>query len=143
MKDRYERIPIIKLFGFLLVPLQGDVTDSLGERLSEEVLSRVHREEIQGVVLDVTGLWMVDSHLCATLSNIAEATALMGARTFLTGLKPDIALTLETMGLGLRGVTCCRSLEEALHIMGVRILNEAEVKEDDNAPISLFRESSA
>ena len=131
MQDRYERIPIIKLFGFLLVPLQGDVTDSLGDRLREEVLTRVHREAIQGVVLDVTGLWMVDSHLCATLSSIAEATALMGAKTFLTGLKPDIALTLETMGLGLRGVTCCRSLEEALQAMGVRIVaDEAELEEE-------------
>lgn len=140
MKDQYERIPIIRLFGFLLVPLQGDVTDSLGERLREEVLTRVHREAIQGVVLDVTGLWMVDSHLCATLSNIAEATALMGARTFLTGLKPDIALTLETMGLGLRGVTCCRSLEDALHAMGVRVVatgseesDDAQLSEEDDA----------
>ena len=133
MQDRYERIPIIKLFGFLLVPLQGDVTDSLGDRLREEVLMRVHREAIQGVVLDVTGLWMVDSHLCATLSSIAEATALMGAKTFLTGLKPDIALTLETMGLGLRGVTCCRSLEEALQAMGVRIIAEEEEQDDDFA----------
>lgn len=133
MQDRYERIPIIKLFGFLLVPLQGDVTDSLGDRLREEVLTRVHREAIQGVVLDVTGLWMVDSHLCATLSSIAEATALMGAKTFLTGLKPDIALTLETMGLGLRGVTCCRSLEEALQAMGVRIIADDDAAEDDVA----------
>jgi len=131
VQDRYERIPIIKLFGFLLVPLQGDVTDSLGDRLREEVLTRVHREAIQGVVLDVTGLWMVDSHLCATLSSIAEATALMGARTFLTGLKPDIALTLETMGLGLRGVTCCRSLEEALQAMGVRIVTDEEELEEE------------
>ena len=143
MKDRFERIPIIRLFGFLLVPLQGDVTDSLGERLREEVLNRVHREAIQGVVLDVTGLWMVDSHLCATLSQIAEATALMGARTFLTGLKPDIALTLETMGLGLRGVTCCRSLEEALEIMGVRIVNEAEEEEADDTPLSFLKDSRA
>jgi rsbT antagonist protein RsbS len=133
VQDHYERIPIIRLFGFLLVPLQGDVTDSLGERLSDEVLTRVHREAIQGVVLDVTGLWMVDSHLCATLSRIAEATAMMGARTFLTGLKPDIALTLETMGLGLRGVTCCRSLEEALQAMGVRLLSEDETRDEDDA----------
>ena len=143
MKDRFERIPIIRLFGFLLVPLQGDVTDSLGERLREEVLSRVHREAIQGVVLDVTGLWMVDSHLCATLSQIAEATALMGARTFLTGLKPDIALTLETMGLGLRGVTCCRSLEEALEIMGVRVVNDTDDQGESDAPLALFRDERA
>ncbi len=138
MQDRYERIPIIKLFGFLLVPLQGDVTDSLGDRLREEVLTRVHRGAIQGVVLDVTGLWMVDSHLCATLSSIAEAASLMGAKTFLTGLKPDIALTLETMGLGLRGVTCCRSLEEALQAMGVRIIAADDEAAEEDVALSLM-----
>lgn len=121
MDHRYESIPIIRLFGVLLVPLQGDVTDSLSARLASEVLDRVHREPIVAVVLDVTGLFVVDSHLCATLSNIAEATSLMGARTFLTGMKPDIALTLETMGLGLRGVTTCMTLEDALLALGLRI----------------------
>jgi len=131
VEHRYESIPIIRLFGVLLVPLQGDVTDTLSERLRHEVLERVHREQIIAVVLDVTGLFVVDSHLCATLSNIAEATALMGARTFLTGMKPDIALTLETMGLGLRGVTTCMTLEDALTALRIRVAPEDT--DDDEA----------
>jgi len=131
VEHRYESIPIIRLFGVLLVPLQGDVTDTLSERLRHEVLERVHREQIIAVVLDVTGLFVVDSHLCATLSSIAEATALMGARTFLTGMKPDIALTLETMGLGLRGVTTCMTLEDALTALRIRVAPEDA--DDDEA----------
>ena len=73
----YERIPIIRLWKVLLVPLQGDVTDTLADRLTEEVLARVHAEEVAGLVIDVTGLWLVDSHLCAVLSRLAEATALV------------------------------------------------------------------
>lgn len=124
MDTQYERIPIIRLWHVLLVPLQGDVTDSLAERLMDEVLERVHREEVSGLVIEVTGLWMVDSHLCAVLSRLAEATSLMGAKTFISGMKPDIALTLETMGVHLRGVTSCQSLDEALHALGIRLADE-------------------
>jgi rsbT antagonist protein RsbS len=117
----YERIPIIRLWHVLLVPLQGDVTDTLAEKLTEEVLQRVHAEEVTGLVIDVTGLWLVDSHLCAVLSRIAEAAALMGAKTYLSGMKPDVALTLETMGVQLRGVGSTRSLDEALEALGIRL----------------------
>jgi hypothetical protein len=37
------------------------------------------------------------------------------------------------MGLGLRGVTCCRSLEEALQAMGVRLLSEDEARDEHDA----------
>src|SRR5262245_22026498 len=116
----YERIPIIRLWKVLLVPLQGDVTDTLADRLTEEVLAPVHSEEVAGLVIDVTGLWLVDSHLCAVLSRLAEATALMGARTFISGIKPDVALTLETMSVQLRDTQTCLKLDDALAALGVR-----------------------
>jgi rsbT antagonist protein RsbS len=130
----YERIPIIRLWHVLLVPLQGDVTDTLAEKLTEEVLERVHAEEVTGLVIDVTGLWLVDSHLCAVLSRIAEAAALMGAKTFLSGMKPDVALTLETMGVQLRGVGSTRSLDEALEALGIRLATDTETTEEDDEP---------
>ncbi len=120
----YERIPIIRLWQILLVPLQGEVTDSLAEKLTQEVLQRIHAEEVTGLVIDITGLWLVDSHLCAVISRIAESAALMGARTYLSGMKPDVALTLETMGIELRGAKSTRRLDEALEALGVRLLTE-------------------
>jgi rsbT antagonist protein RsbS len=126
----YERIPIIRLWQILLVPLQGEVTDSLAEKLTSEILQRIHGEEVTGLVIDVTGLWLVDSHLCAVISRIAESAALMGARTFLSGMKPDVALTLETMGIELRGASSTRSLDEALEALGVRLVA-------DDAPLEL------
>lgn len=132
----YERIPIIRLWKVLLVPLQGDVTDTLADRLTEEVLTRVHQEEVLGLVIDVTGLWLVDSHLCAVLSRLSEATALMGARTFISGIKPDVALTLETMGVQLRGARSCLRLDDALMALGVRFDDgslESEGEDDEGA----------
>lgn len=115
-------IPIIRLWRVLLVPLQGDVTDSLAEQLTEDILRRVHSEEVTGLVIDVTGLWLIDSHLCALLSRIAQAAALMGAKTYLSGMKPDVAMTLETMGIELKGVGSTRRLDQALEALGIRLV---------------------
>jgi rsbT antagonist protein RsbS len=115
----YQRIPIIKLWTLLLVPLQGELTDQLANQLTSEVLARIHEDGCSGLVIDITGLWLVDSHLCAVLSELSSAASLMGARTLLSGMKPDIALTLETMGVELRGVRTTLNLEDALSALGV------------------------
>ncbi len=116
----YQRIPIIKVWNLLLVPLQGELTDQLANQLTTEVLLRIHEDGCSGLVIDITGLWLVDSHLCAVLSELSLAASLMGARTLLSGMKPDIALTLETMGVELKGVRTTLNLEDALSALGVR-----------------------
>jgi len=120
MDTGYQRIPIIKLWTLLLVPLQGELTDYLANQLTTEVLALINEQGCSGLIIDITGLWLVDSHLCAVLSELSAAASLMGARTLLSGMKPDIALTLETMGVELKGVRTTLNLEDALSALGVR-----------------------
>lgn len=119
METSYLRIPIIKVWHILLVPLQGEMTDALAGQLTTEVLDHIHESGCSGLVIDITGLWMVDSHLCAVLSQLALAASLMGTKTLISGMKPEIAMTLETMGVSLSGVGTSLDLEGALAILGV------------------------
>jgi rsbT antagonist protein RsbS len=120
LDNQYARVPIIKVWNLLLIPLQGEMTDELANELTNEVLDRIHQLGCLGLVIDITGLWIVDSHLCAVLSQLSSAAALMGARTFISGMKPDIALALETMGVQLKGVRTTLDLEDALELLGIR-----------------------
>ena len=120
MNARVGRIPILKLWNILLVPLQGDVDDVQGETLCSDVLNAIQNSTIAGLVIDVTGLWLMDSHLCSVLSMLASSSALMGTHTVICGISPDIALTLQTMGLDMPHVIPAPSLEDALGLMGVR-----------------------
>jgi rsbT antagonist protein RsbS len=120
MEQGYQRIPIIKLWHLLLVPLQGEMTDELASQLTTEVLDRIHELGCSGLIIDITGLWLVDSHLCAVLSQLSLAASLMGAKTLISGMKPDIAITLETMGVQLKGVGTTLDLEGALALFNVR-----------------------
>ncbi len=119
MDQGYNQIPIIKLWHLLLVPLQGEMTDGVAGQLMNEVLERIYREGSAGLVIDITGLWLIDSHLCSVLSKISDAAALMGARTVICGMKADIALTLETMGVEMGKINSSLDLEGALTLLGV------------------------
>jgi rsbT antagonist protein RsbS len=133
MDHIYNRIPIIKLWHLLLVPLQGELTDDLAGQLTNEVLDHIYKLGCSGLVIDITGLWLVDSHLCAVLSQLSSAASLMGARTFISGMKPDIALTLETMGVELKGVSTTLDLESALALLGIRSPSLDDDDEDEHA----------
>ena len=121
MEHEISRLPIIKIWDQILVPLQGEVTDRLAERLSQEVLDAVHEHGASGLVIDVTGVWMIDSHLTAVLSHLASCARLMGTRTIISGLSPEIALTLQTMGVEFQAMQTALTVEQALEMLGLRV----------------------
>ena len=92
MQTAHNRIPIIKLWSILLVTLHGEVNDEFARNMSLDVLGRIHKEGASGLVIDITGLWILDSHLCSMLAELASAALLMGARTILSGMNPDMAI---------------------------------------------------
>lgn len=129
-----NRIPIIKIWDIMLVSLQGEIGDAAAQQLVQDVLERVQKTDTMGLVLDVTGLWLMDSHLCSMLSRLAASAALMGVRTIISGMSPDNALTLQLMGLELTGVETVLDLERALERLGVHVTpRETNWDEDDDA----------
>lgn len=114
-----DRLPIIKLWNQVLVPLQGQITDAVAERLLEQVLEAIKNSDAEGLIIDLTGVWMVDSHLCSVLSKMASSARLMGANSIMCGMSAEVAITLQTMGIDLVGVKTALTLEEAFHSLGI------------------------
>jgi rsbT antagonist protein RsbS len=121
MSKELRRLPIIKLWDRIVVPIQGEITDELAGQLSTEILKVIHQSGAHGLVLDLTGVWIMDSHLCSVLSNLAAAARLMGTPTIISGLSPEIAMTLQTMGVELQSVRTALSLEQALAMLGLDV----------------------
>ncbi|SEK23461.1 rsbT antagonist protein RsbS [Stigmatella aurantiaca] len=124
-RPEMSRIPIIPLWGQLIVPLQGDITDAQAAQLCSDVLRTLQRTGARGLVVDISGLWLVDSHLCAVLARLSNAARLMGTHTVLSGMGADVALTLQSMGIQLEGVETALGLEEGLSLLGVQIAGPA------------------
>lgn len=120
--DEDDKVPVIDIWDFLLVPLQGDITDSQAEALREATLNRIQTKGSRSLIIDASGLALVDSHLCALLADLARAAKLMGTRTLLCGLDPGVAQTLMEMDMSLQGIECVMSLEQAFSRVGIGYL---------------------
>lgn len=122
-----DQIPVIELWGHLLVPLQGDVSDSQMQGVVDAVLQRIAKRGADGLVIDTSGIWIVDSHLCAGLGKLATAASIMGVPSVLCGLSADVVMTLESMGFELVDTMTATSLEHALEKLGIYVERRAAV----------------
>jgi rsbT antagonist protein RsbS len=128
---QHTTIPVIELWGRLVVPLQGDVTDSQMEVLSATLLEHIRERGPSGLVIDASGVWLMDSHLCAVLGRIAGAARLMGTRPVLSGLSPSVVMTLDQMGIALDGIETALGLEAALERLGLEVSDTSEAIDDE------------
>lgn len=107
-------VPIIPLDRFLLVAIQEDLTDAEAERLQRRLLETLRSSRARGIVIDVSGMDVVDSYFCRVLRDTAAMSSLMGARTALVGMSPAVAVTLTELDLTMPGVHTDLSLERGL-----------------------------
>src|SRR4051812_18631060 len=112
-------IPVIELWGHLLVPLQGDIGDRQMQDMIDDVLRRLASRGADGLVIDASGIWIVDSHLCSGLGKLATAASIMGVPSVLCGLSADVVVTLQNMGFELSEVKTATTLEQALEKLGI------------------------
>ena len=119
-------IPLIRLFGNLIVSIQVALTDTLIEHLIGDITQEIERTQVTGLILDLSGVDMLDSHLTYRLRTLAVAARLMGVDTVVCGMRPAVVMTIVEMGLDLIGVSSALNLERALDVL----VNRAALRED-------------
>lgn len=137
------RVPVIRLWQRLVVVLQGDISDEVAARLMDDVLEEIRRSGGAGLVLDVSGILVVDSHLVHVLSNLAQAALIMGTPAVVCGMSPEVAMTLQMMGAEPKFMQTALTLEDALKRLGVRVQIDEDEWADHDGPPDLSREGFA
>jgi rsbT co-antagonist protein RsbR len=66
------------------------------------------------VLLDITGVPIVDTQVANALIHAALAVKLLGAQIMLTGIRPEVAQTLVGLGIDLRAVTTHSTLQRGI-----------------------------
>jgi len=111
------RIPIIKLYDNLIVSIQVALSDRLVMLLKDDITNEIEETGARGLVVDVSGIDVMDSYISRAIRDIGLIAQLMGVRTVISGMDPMIAMTLVEMGLDLKGVYSALNLEAALELM--------------------------
>jgi rsbT antagonist protein RsbS len=115
-----ERIPILRIGNFLLATIQIDMHDQLALQLQDDLTAAIQRHSAKGVLIDISGLEMVDSFIGRMISDISNMGRILDARTVLVGMQPAVAITLVELGLSLPGVATALNVDR-----GMAMLNAA------------------
>ena len=118
-----DRIPILKLGRALLVTVQVDMHDRLATALEEDLSTQIVRCKARGVLIDISGLDIVDSFMGRMLDNIAAVSRMLDADTVVVGMRPAVAITLVELGLELSGIKTALNVERGMAMLEAR-LNE-------------------
>ncbi|MFI6857634.1 STAS domain-containing protein [Streptomyces sp. NPDC050416] len=122
MSDAYSRpvpghVPVLRLGDVLLVTLQGDLHDSTAQQLQQDLAETISRTGVRGVLIDISGVEVVDSFLGRVLAEIAAQAKLLAARTVVAGMRPAVAITLAELGLTLPGLSTALSTEAGMELL--------------------------
>jgi len=113
-----DRVPVLRLGGLLLVSIQVDLEDSTALALQEDLSQAVVATGARGVLIDISGLEIVDSFVGRMLSTIAAVSRVLDAETVVVGMRPAVAITLVEPGLDLAGVRTALDVERGMRVLG-------------------------
>lgn len=107
--------PIIPVAAHILVaPLIGAIDSNRATTFTDMVLTAVEKQRTRMVILDITGVPIIDTQVAQALVQTADAIRLLGAQVTLVGIRPEVAQTVVGLGVDLSDIQTYRDLEQAL-----------------------------
>jgi rsbT co-antagonist protein RsbR len=108
-------VPVLPLQrGTLAMPLIGALDSTRLRDLQERALAAIERTSARRLLLDITGVPIVDTQVVHGLIGVVQAARLLGTEVLLVGIRPEVAQTIVGLGLDLRSVRTYSDIETAL-----------------------------
>lgn len=107
--------PIIQVWDQVLcLPVVGVVDSRRSAEMMDTLLGTIVETECRCVIVDITGVDVVDTQTADHFIKMVRAANLLGAKCMITGVSPQIAQTLTQLGIDLSGIKTLRNLQAGL-----------------------------
>jgi len=107
--------PLVQLWeniGFL--PLIGILDNLRAKQLIESVLTYIGQTKTEIIIFDIVGIAAIDSKTAQNILMTIQASKLMGTEIVITGIRPEVATTLVTLGIDLSGIATRSFLQDGI-----------------------------
>jgi rsbT co-antagonist protein RsbR len=123
--------PVIQVWdGILALPVVGSVDTARAQIMTEALLEKIVETSSEVVILDITGVPVVDTAVAKHLLETVAAARLLGAEVMIVGLTSRMAMTLVHLGVDLAGVvtrtTMAKGLQLAFGRLGLEVVRRGE-----------------
>jgi anti-anti-sigma regulatory factor len=122
-------IPVLQLpeeGGVIVMPLIGNVDTLRARDVTRALMGGIRDYRARVVILDVTGVPVIDSGVVGYLNRTIRAARLKGARTIVTGISDAVAETIVDLGVDWSGTETKSDLQtgllSALEGMDIRLV---------------------
>ena len=136
--------PVIPLLEhILIVPLIGNIDTARANQIMENILYGITERDAEIVIMDITGVHIVDSTVAHHLIKAYQAAKLLGAKCLLVGMRPEVAQTIVQLDISFDYVdtksTLAQGIEYALQLQGKKIVDTygSEVKANGKSHTNL------
>ena len=109
--------PVIQVWdGILALPIVGSLDTTRTQEMNEALLNKIVATGSEIVILDITGVPLIDTAVAKHLLETVAAARLLGAEVLIVGISTHTALTLVHLGLDLSGVTTRTTMAKGLRL---------------------------
>ncbi|MBW2262029.1 MAG: PAS domain S-box protein [Deltaproteobacteria bacterium] len=121
--------PLLQIWeGVIVLPVIGVVDTRRSAQIMERMLAEIVARQARYVILDITGVEVVDTRTADHFIKVVKASSLLGAKCIITGIRPAVAQTLVDIGVDLSSIKTLGNLREGLAECIRRLEREKAVK---------------
>jgi anti-anti-sigma factor len=107
--------PVVEIWeGILTVPLVGTLDAYRAAMVTENLLTAITQHEADAVIVDITGVPLIDTATASYLMMAARAVRLLGSEVALVGVRAEVAQTLVHLGVDFSQLVLRATLHEGL-----------------------------
>jgi rsbT co-antagonist protein RsbR len=105
-------LPVLQ--GIVVMPLIGLIDTERAGVLLRGLLTAIERHHARSIILDVTGVPLVDTQVARVLLQAADAARLLGTQTIMVGVRPELAQTIVGLRVDLGNIVTCADLQSGV-----------------------------
>jgi len=100
----------------LMLPIVGILDSKRAQELMYSILSKISETRSKILILDISGVAVVDTAVANHIIKITKATKLMGCDCTVSGISPAIAQTIIELGIDVGSMSTTSTLRDALEM---------------------------
>jgi rsbT co-antagonist protein RsbR len=116
-------VPLVRITGTTgIIPIVGEIDTNRAQMLMENALKQGSDYELDNIILDLSGVSIIDTMVADQLFKVIYSLELIGIHAILSGIRPDIVQTMVGLGIDMRSVETYSSLHRAIE--SFKLLNK-------------------
>ena len=105
-------VPLQK--GMAILPLIGEFDYERSEHIMNDVIPKIAELKIKNLIIDFSGIATIDAEIASRIFNVNKVLGLIGIKTMLTGIRPDLAINVISAGIDMSSLNTYGSVQQAI-----------------------------